>query len=612
MTGDTLQFSNPLARHVWESRYRWHGGGWSGERDIGETWARVAAAVASVEPLPKRQQWYNAFLAILQDFRFLPGGRILAGAGTGQDVTLFNCFVMGEIEDSVPGIFRALGEGALTLQKGGGIGYDFSTLRARGAMARGSGTVASGPVAFLGVFDAMCDAMLSTGARRGAMMATLRCDHPDIEEFVGAKQTPGALTRFNLSVQVPDRFMAAVRGDAPWELVFPLPPDESPGGGDVVYRQWGASHSPVPCRIHRRVSATALWELITRSAHACGEPGVLFVDRINAWNNLGYRERITATNPCGEVPLPPYGACNLGSVNLSRLVSGAFTAGARFDWKGLGRIAAVATRFLDNVIDLSAFPLAVQAARARESRRIGLGVTGLADALAMLGLRYDSAAGRNFAGRVMRRLALASYSTSARLGREKGPFPALDRDAYLSTPFIAALPASLRRRIAESGIRNSHLVAVAPAGSISLLAGNLSSGIEPVFRPEQRRRVGLPDADGGRIFRVRDFAYDLWCREKGAGAVPPDALVCAGEIPPEGHLLMQAIVQRWVDNAVSKTINMDPGYPYESFRELFAQAYILGLKGITVFRPDPLRSVVLSGSLPGDAHFRCDPDPPPG
>ena len=479
---------------------------------MADTWRRVARALAAVEADASR--WEECFFGLLEDFKFLPGGRIQAGAGTKWHVTLFNCFVMGPVEDSIPGIFHALEEGAVTMQQGGGIGIDFSTLRPRGAQTKGAGGVASGPVSFMQVWDAMCGTILSTGARRGAMMATLRCDHPDIEEFVTAKQQAGRLRRFNLSVQVTDAFMAAVRAAADWPLLFPAEAFE--GGGEIVMRDWPGSDAPVACRILRHVPARDLWELILRATYDHAEPGVLFIDRINRLNNLWYREYISATNPCGEIPLPPYGACDLGSLNLTRFVSSPFTSKARIDHERLQEAIGVAVRLLDNVIDASRFPLPQQTENARGSRRIGLGVTGLADALVMLGLRYGSEPSLAVATEVMRLICHAAYRASIEIAQEKGSFPFFERDKYLQGAFIRSLPDDIQQSIANHGIRNSHLLAIAPTGTISLLAGNVSSGLEPIFAASYARKV-LTEDGSAKEFMLVDHALDEWRAGKRAG-----------------------------------------------------------------------------------------------
>lgn len=558
-------FATDIASHVWQTKYR-H----DGEQAIAESWQRVAHALAAVEPADPAL-WEARFLDALQDFRFLPGGRILAGAGTGRDVTLFNCFVMGAIEDSMPGIFQALEESAVTMQKGGGVGLDFSTLRPQGARAAATGNIATGPVSFMQVWDAMCATVMSAGARRGAMMATLRCDHPDIEAFITAKREPGTLRHFNLSVLVTDDFMAALRAGADWPLRFP-----AEAGGTVV----------------RTVAAHTLWELITRSAYDGAEPGVLFIDRINAMNNLAYCERIIATNPCGEIPLPAYGACLLGSLNLTRFVSAPFTDEARIDLDEVERITRIAVRLLDNAIDASTYPLPQQAASARGSRRIGLGVTGLADALILLGLAYDSDEGRRSAADILRAICHTAYRTSVDLAREKGAFPRFDAEAFLAAGFAQSLPGDIRGAIGEHGLRNSHLIAIAPTGSISLLAGNVSSGIEPVFADRYVRHV-RDEAGVLQPFEVSDPAVALWRQQARGNGDGPPALQFAADIAPEAHLDMQAALQPFVDNAISKTINVPPDCPYADFRRLFELAYEKGLKGCTAYRPNELRRPVL-------------------
>lgn len=588
-------FGMEISRHIWETRYRT-----PGEADIGASWRRVAQAIAAAEDR-EREQWAERFYRLLDRFRFLPGGRILAGAGTGHRVTLFNCFVMGEIADDLVSIFEALKEGALTMQQGGGVGYDFSTLRPAGMTAQATGSIASGPVSFMRIWDAMCATMLSTGARRGAMMATLRCDHPDIETFVDAKRDAAALRHFNLSVQVSDDFMAAVAGNRDWPLVFPVHEGE-PADGPLLQRRWTGTAAPGPCRVLRTVKARELWQRILRAAYDTAEPGVLFVDQINRENNLHDREMITATNPCGEIPLPPYGACDLGSLNLVAFVAAPFTADARLDLDALADSARLAVRFLDNVVDVSRYPLPAQAEQAHRTRRLGLGITGLADALVLLGLDYDSEAARALATRTMQTLRDAAYRASVELAREKGPFPGFERNAFLAGGFASRLPEDIRDAIAAHGIRNSHLLAIAPAGTISLLANNLSSGIEPVFAAEAERRV-LGTDGSYRTHRVVDHACHLW-RQQGGNGTPP-TLVEARQIDPLAHLQMQAALQPFVDNAISKTINVAADYPFERFEALYWQAHALGLKGCTVFRPNPVTGAILSQPSEGEQVHCC-------
>lgn len=479
------------------------------------------------------------------------------------------------------------------------MGYDFSTLRPAGTPARTVGAVASGPVSFLPVWDSLCQILLSTGVRRGAMMATLRCDHPDILAFVDAKREPGALKTFNLSVQVTDAFLEAVERDADWPLVFPADAlgGEAPGG--FVLRRFTGTPGPVPCRVFRTMRARELWELLLRSAWETAEPGVLFVDRINRLNNLAYREHLTATNPCGEIPLPPYGACDLGSLNLTAFVRDPFSPTARLDLEGLAETTAVAVRFLDDVIDVSRFPLPRQEHEARETRRIGLGLTGLADALALLGHPYGSPGSLALAAEAMRTICHAAYRTSIGLAKEKGCFPALDRDPYLAGEFARLLPRDIRLGIAAWGLRNSHLTAIAPTGTISLLANNVSSGTEPIFGLRYRRRV--LEADGAfREYELTDPAFALW-RQTHGDAVPPEGLFAtARELSPEAHLGMPAALQPFVDSAISKTVNVPPDLPFAAFREIYQRAWEKGLKGCTTFRPNPVTGEILTE--PASAH----------
>ncbi len=589
---DKDPFLAEISRHVWDSKYRWREPDAVRDQTVEDSWRRVARALASVEKSADRVGWEQRFYSILEDFRFLPGGRIQAGAGTGHRVTLFNCFVMGTIEDSLDSIFDALKEGALTMQQGGGVGYDFSTLRPSGALAVSVGVSASGPVSFMHIWDAMCATILSTGARRGAMMATLRCDHPDIETFVRVKQDAARLRHFNLSVLVSDAFMQAVRADADWQLVFPIGPREVASADKTVERVWSGSALPVRCRVHRTVRARSLWDQIMQATYDYAEPGVIFIDRVNEQNNLHYIERISATNPCGELPLPPYGACNLGSINLTQFVRAPFTDRAAFDLDGIAATAAVATRALDNVTDLSRFPLDKQAETARGTRRIGLGLTGLGDALIMLGIPYGSTEAVQLAGEVMQRITESAYRTSVELAREKGAFARLDRDRHLAAPFIRHLPEDIRTGIARHGIRNSHLTAIAPTGTISLLANNVSSGIEPVYRFEYKRRIR--EADGTLTEHpVADYAYQVYRRLKGVDAPLTPAFVTADEIAPALHLDMQAALQPWVDSAISKTVNVPQDFSFARFRSLYEYAYDKGLKGCTTFRPNPVTGQVL-------------------
>ena len=555
-----------ISQQIWDMKYRLKSpDGGAVDRTIEDTWRRVATALAAPEKDPAL--WAERFYEALADFKFLPAGRVVAGAGTGRNVTLFNCFVMGAIPDDMSGIFAHLREAALTMQQGGGIGYDFSTLRPKGAPVKGVGADASGPLSFMDVWDAMCKTIMSAGYRRGAMMATLRCDHPDIEAFIDAKRQPGRLRMFNLSVLVTDAFMQAVKEDAPWKLTF--------GGTDF-----------------KTLPARELWDKIMRATYTYAEPGVIFIDRINKRNNLHYCETISATNPCGEQPLPPYGACLLGSINLASLVLDPFTPDAQLDMERLEALVPLAVRMIDNAIDVSRFPLEQQAQEAHAKRRMGLGVTGLADALILCNVRYGSAQAVALTERWLKAIERAAYLASTELAAEKGAFPLFDKEEYLAGETIQHLDADVRAAIEKHGIRNALLTSVAPTGTISLLADNVSSGLEPVFSFRYTRNVLMPDG-ARREEEVSDYAYRLFHRLKGETTPLTDAFVDAQTLAPGDHLVMQAAVQKYVDSSISKTINVPEDFPFDSFKDVYLQAYELGCKGCTTYRPNEITGAVL-------------------
>jgi ribonucleoside-diphosphate reductase alpha chain len=567
-------FLAPISEDIWRHKYRLDGPD-ARDATLADTFRRVARAGASAEAGGKRarEKWESRFYDSMADFGFLPAGRILAGAGTGRAVTLFNCFVMGRIADDLGAIFENVKEAALTMQQGGGIGHDFSTLRPKGAPVRSIGADASGPVSFMDVWDSMCRTIMSAGARRGAMMGTLSISHPDIEAFIDAKGDPARLRNFNLSVLVPDAFIAAVREDKAWDLVF-------------------------EGKIFKTVRARALWERVMRAAYDYAEPGVIFIDRVNAMNNLAYCEEIRATNPCGEQPLPAYGACLLGSINLAELVSRPFEAGAAVDPARLEERVRTAVRFLDNVIDVSGYPLPAQEREAKAKRRVGLGVTGLAVALIALGVRYGSPAAAVLARAWMASIERAAYLASAELAAEKGAFPLYDAERFLASPNVARLAADVRGAIARHGIRNGCLTSIAPAGTISLFAGNVSSGVEPVFDFRFARRV--LDRDGtARIEEVEDLAHARFRHRFGTEAPMGPAFVKAADLSPHEHLLMQAALQGHVDSSISKTINCPADIAFEAFKTIYLEAFDLGLKGCTVYRPNAVTGAVLSAA--GDA-----------
>ena len=561
-------FTAPIAEAIWDMKYRLKEvDGTPIDSDVEDTWRRIAKALASVEKQPAK--WEDKFYQALEDFKYLPAGRIIAGAGTGRSVTLFNCFVMGTIEDNMGGIFDGLRQAALTMQQGGGIGYDFSTIRPRGAQVKGVAADASGPLSFMDVWDAMCRTIMSAGSRRGAMMATMRCDHPDVEDFIVAKQDATRLRMFNLSVLITDPFMDAVKSNSAWDLVF---------GG----------------KIYKTVQARVLWNKIMRSTFEFAEPGVIFIDRINAANNLGYVETIAATNPCGEQPLPPYGACLLGSINMAKLVKNPFEANAELDPKALDDLVRMAVRMMDNVVDASRFPLPEQEAEARAKRRIGLGVTGLADALLMMGLRYGAPEAAAQTETWMKAIARSAYLASVDLAKEKGAFPLFDADKYLASGTMRAMDEDVRQAIKAHGIRNALLTSIAPTGTISLYAGNVSSGIEPVFAYAYTRKV--LQKDGSRTEEeVVDYAVQLW-REKFGQKPLPDYFVNAQTLPPLDHVRMQSAAQKWIDSSISKTINCPEDISFDDFAEVYMAAWDQGCKGCTTYRPNAVTGSVLTVS----------------
>ncbi len=572
------QFAAPIAQQIWDMKYRLkEADGTEIDHTVQDTWRRIAKDLAKVEADPAK--WEEKFYDALEGFKFLPAGRITAGAGTGRQVTLFNCFVMGTIPDDMGGIFEMLKEAALTMQQGGGIGYDFSTIRPKGALVRGVAADASGPLSFMDVWDAMCRTIMSAGSRRGAMMATLRCDHPDIEDFITAKSDAARLRMFNMSVLITDPFMEAVKEDADWHLVF-------------------------EGKTFKTVSARGLWDQIMQATYDYAEPGVIFIDRINNANNLNYCETIAATNPCGEQPLPPYGACLLGSINLARLVVDPFEATAQLDEDLLKSLVATAVRMMDNTVDASKFPLEAQAREAENKRRIGLGVTGLADALLMVGVRYGSKEAAELTEKWLHQVARASYLASVDLAKEKGAFPLFDAGPYLASGTMVGMDADVRDAIKAHGIRNALLTSIAPTGTISLYAGNVSSGIEPVFAYSYTRKV--LQKDGSRTEEeVTDYAVQMW-RDKFGDKELPDYFVNAQTLLPADHVRMQAAAQKWIDSSISKTINCPEDIDFETFKNVYLEAYESGCKGCTTYRPNAVTGSVLSVSEKSEATPEVD------
>ena len=561
-------FPMAISQQIWDMKYRLKDqNGTFLEQTVQDTWRRIAKALSEVETEPKK--WETIFYNALTDFKFLPAGRITAGSGTKRNVTLFNCFVMGVIPDSMSGIFDMLKEAALTMQQGGGIGYDFSTIRPKGSLVKGIAADASGPVSFMDVWDSMCRTIMSAGSRRGAMMATMRCDHPDIEEFIAAKSDSQKLRMFNLSVLVTDAFMEAVKKGEDWKLIY----------NNKVYSV---------------IKAADLWDQIMRATYNFAEPGVIFIDRINETNNLSYCETITATNPCGEQPLPPYGACLLGSINLAKLVEQPFDKNAYLDVSQLEDLVSTAVRMMDNVIEVSQFPLEAQKLEAKNKRRIGLGVTGLADALLMVGLRYGSDEAVKKTEKWMKTIARSAYNASINLAEEKGAFPLFDPEKFIVSGNMIQMDEDVKKAVNKFGIRNALLTSIAPTGTISLYAGNVSSGIEPVFAYSYTRKV--LQNDGSHVEEeVVDYAVKLW-RDKFGNAPLPDFFVSAQNLTPADHVKMQAAAQKWVDSSISKTINCPEDISFDDFKEVYIQAYDTGCKGCTTYRPNEVTGSVLSAA----------------
>jgi ribonucleoside-diphosphate reductase alpha chain len=578
-----MGFDVALAEEIWTAKYRFTTDGGNCDSTFAETAARVAKALAIAEAPDVRALWEERFLRSIEDFRFIPAGRVLAGAGTERSVTLFNCFVMGTIPDSLEDIFEHLKEAALTMQQGGGVGMDFSTIRPSGSLVHGVGADASGPLTFMDCWDSMCRTVHSAGQRRGAMMGCLRIDHPDIEAFIDAKRDPRRLRNFNLSVLVTDAFMAALGSDADWPLIF---------NGETV----------------RTVRARELWVKLMHATYDVAEPGVIFVDRVNAQNNLAHCERISASNPCGEQMLPPYGACLLGSINLARLVDRPFEEGAVLDEGQLGELTRTAVRLLDNVIDISRYPLAAQGEEAKAKRRIGLGITGLADALLFCGAVYGGTEAVELTRQWLGTIKREAYRASALLAAEKGAFSLYD-PCMLERPNLLSLDGETRSMIAKHGLRNGCLTSIAPTGTTSLLAGNVSSGIEPVFAYGYTRKIRQADGTT-REEQVEDHAMQVWRQVRGDESPPAELFVSVQTLSPTDHLTMQAAAQPFIDSSISKTVNCPEDISFEAFADVYIEGYHLGCKGLTTYRPNSVTGSVLSVSGPKADPIPAKPEDP--
>jgi len=584
-------FDYEFSQEIWRSKYSNNG------KDLSHiaTFRRVANAIASVEKVSDRAFWSNVFYDFMAAGLLMPAGRILAGAGSENLVTLVNCFVNETLEDSMVGIMDGLSKTAFTMQQGGGMGTDFSTIRPSGAHLKRTGSEASGPLPFMDMWDSMCATIMSAGSRRGAMMGTISCTHPDLLNFIDAKHKAGRMTNFNISILVTDLFMERVAFDHEWILYFPVIPAFE-RSQDLIDLDFIDDYD-IKQYVYSKHRARDVWEKIMQSTYTYSEPGVIFIDRVNKLNNLSYCEQISCTNPCGEQPLPPYGACNLGAQNLALMVKKPFQKDAYFDFSLLISTTNVAVRFLDNVIDVSNYPLSEQATEQQDKRRIGLGISGLADVFVMMGIPYGSEKSLELAEQIMECVANQAYRASAYLAKERGTFK-LHSDEITFTPFIQKLAKSIQNNIALLGLRNGVLLTIAPTGTTSVFYGNISSGMEPNFSFEYDRNVKEKDGSMS-THRVQSFVKRFWDSLTKHGDAEsltmyvPEAWVKATDLTVTQHVEMQSILQKWVDASISKTINIPTEMSYEEFKNVYRLAYDKGLKGVTTYRPSDVRGAVL-------------------
>lgn len=636
----------PASWDIWDKKYRLKTKkGEPVDADIDGTYKRVAKALADAEPTTEKQKyWYERFLWALRR-GVIPAGRITSNAGALEHkpaTSTINCTVSGTIPDSMDGILEKVHEAGLTLKAGCGIGYEFSTLRPRGAFVAGAGAYTSGPLSFMDIYDKMCFTVSSAGGRRGAQMGTFEISHPDVKEFIKAKREDGRLRQFNLSLLITDEFMAAVAADAEWPLVFPISEKEV---GDldladakqVVWREWPASKDYVTrddglvaCKVYNHVRARGLWDMIMASTYDFAEPGFILIDRVNEMNNNWFCEAIRATNPCGEQPLPPYGACLLGSVNLTKFVRDPFTDKARFDWEEYKEVVRVFTRMLDNVVEVNGLPLEQQRNEIMRKRRHGMGFLGLGSTMTMLKMKYGSPASCEFTEAVSREMAVAGWEVALALAEEKGPAPIMDEDFTVTAEMlrkrpemvqdgfkagdtvkgrvlhakysrymqrVAGVAPELVQKLAETGARFTHHSSIAPTGTISLsLANNASNGIEPSFAHHYSRNVireGKKSKEKVDVYSFELLAYRELVNPKAMpysddpDAKLPDYFIAADDISPKEHVDIQAASQIWIDSSISKTANVPTDFPYEDFKDIYRYAHEKGLKGCTTFRFNP-------------------------